>query len=307
MKTVAQKAPSRLRRHSSYERKKSLAGFLYVSPWLVGCIVFFIIPVIQSILYSFGKINLTDTGYSLSMVGLKNYMTIFLTDEQYIPKMLQALQEMLLNTPMIVMFSLFIAILLNQKFHGRTAVRAIFFLPVIIANGVIISIMNGDVFSDAVMSNASSSSLFETGGFMYSLLYETGISMTLINSVTAIVDSLFELIWKTGIQQLIFLAGLQTINASMYEVAKIEGATGWETFWKVTFPMISPMLLINIIYTLIDSFTDYSNVLMEYISQKMTNMQLEVGAAMVWVYFIIVIVVLSVIYFLVNKKVFYEV
>lgn len=139
------------------------------------------------------------------------------------------------------------------------------------------------------------------------LLYETGINMTLINSVTAIVDSLFELIWKTGIQQLIFLAGLQTINASMYEVAKIEGATGWETFWKVTFPMISPMLLINIIYTLIDSFTDYSNVLMEYISQKMTNMQLEVGAAMVWVYFIIVIVVLSVIYFLVNKKVFYEV
>lgn len=92
------------------------------------------------------------------------------------------------------------------------------------------------------------------------------------------------MIWKTGIQQLIFLAGLQTINASMYEVAKIEGATGWETFWKVTFPMISPMLLINIIYTLIDSFTDYSNVLMEYISQKMTNMQLEVGAAMVWVY-----------------------
>ena len=94
------------------------------------------------------------------------------------------------------------------------------------------------------------------------LLYETGINMTLINSVTAIVDSLFELIWKTGIQQLIFLAGLQTINASMYEVAKIEGATGWETFWKVTFPMISPMLLINIIYTLIDSFTDYSNCLL---------------------------------------------
>ncbi len=292
--------------HLSYERKKSIAGYLFITPWIIGTVVFFLIPILQSVVYSFGKIVLEDTGYSVSLVGFKNYVKIFVEDAEFLPKAMIALRNMVLHTPMIVLFSLFIAILLNQRFVGRTAARVIFFLPVIIANGAVISIINGDVFSDIVMQGANSSQLFRSE-FLNALLVESGLNQSIVNTLTSTVDSLFELIWKTGIQVLIFLAGLQTITPAMYEVAKIEGSTGWELFWKVTLPMISPMLLINVIYTIIDSFTDYSNIVMNYINTFTTNMKLELGSAMIWTYFIAIIAVLGVTYLFINKSVFYEV
>lgn len=290
----------------SYERKKSIAGYLFIAPWIAGTIIFFLIPIVQSVIYSFGRINLEDAGYSVTLVGFKNYVKIFVEDAEFLPKAMTAIRDMVLHTPIIVLFSLFIAILLNQRFAGRTAARVIFFLPVIIANGAVISIINGDVFADIVMQGASSSQLFRSE-FLNALLVESGLNQSIVNTLTSTVDSLFELIWKTGIQVLIFLAGLQTISVSMYEVAKIEGATAWELFWKVTLPMISPMLLINVIYTIIDSFTDYSNSVMSYINTFTTNMKLELGSAMIWTYFASIIVVLGVTYFVINKSVFYEV
>ena len=300
------KAVYKRNRPLSYERKKSIAGYLFVAPWIAGTIIFFLIPIVQSVIYSFGKINLEDVGYSVTLVGFKNYVKIFVEDAEFLPKALAAIRDMVLHTPIIVLFSLFIAILLNQRFIGRTAARVIFFLPVIIASGAVISIINGDVFADIVMQGASSSQLFRSE-FLNAVLVESGLNQSIVNTLTSTVDSLFELIWKTGIQVLIFLAGLQTIGVSMYEVAKIEGATAWELFWKVTLPMISPMLLINVIYTIIDSFTDYSNSVMSYINTFTTNMKLELGSAMVWSYFASIIIVLGVTYFVLNKSVFYEV
>lgn len=290
----------------SYERKKSLAGWGFISHWLLGALLFFIVPVVQSVLYSFGKIQLTETGFDLSMIGLANYKEIFSSDPYFIPLSSQAFTSMLRNTPIIVILSLFIALLLNQKFIGRTVFRGMFFLPVIIANGVIIGIITGDALSNSMMSSAGSSAMFR-GDFLRGLLLETGISESLMNTLTGLVDSLFELIWKTGVQILIFLAGLQTISVTMYEAAKIEGATGWETFWKVTFPMVSPMILLNVVYTIIDQFTDQSNPIMAYIQSQTKGMALEMGAAMSWLYFLAVMVVLVVVYAVINRKVFYEV
>lgn len=300
-----EKSESLARHRFSYEKKKSLVGFFFIVPWIVGTAIFFLVPLVQSVLYSFGKIQLVDNGYELQMVGLANFRTIFNDDPYFFPLVVDEFKNMIINTPIIVIFSLFIALLLKQDFRGRTFVRGVFFLPVIIANGVIITIINGDVFTDVIMSDAGSSQLFRSE-FFSSLMLESGISQDIVNGLTGIIDNMFELIWKTGVQILIFLAGLQTISTAMYEAAKIEGASGWELFWRVTFPMISPMILLNVIYTIIDSFTDYSNEVMKYIDTQTTGMKMELGSAMAWLYFLAVLVLMGIVYAFVSRRVYYE-
>ena len=290
-----------------YESKKSLAGFLFVSIWVIGFIFFFLLPFLQSVRYSFSDIVLNPNGgYTLNFIGWKNYIKAFTTDAEFLPAVFSSLGAMLYQVPIIVLFSLFVAIILNQKFVGRTFVRGIFFIPIIVANGVILSIMNGDVLSQTIMQGSSSSTLFQSE-FLYELMFKSGMSQEFVNGLTGVVDSLFALIWKSGIQIIIFLAGLQTIADSMYEAAKIEGATGWETFWKITFPMISPMIILNLIFTIIDSFTDYNNVVMKYINEQQIGMRLAYSTTLGWIYFLMVAVIIVMVYLIINKRVFYQV
>ena len=290
-----------------YESKKSLAGFLFVSIWVIGFIFFFLLPFLQSVRYSFSDIVLNPNGgYTLNFIGWKNYIKAFTTDAEFLPAVFSSLGAMLYQVPIIVLFSLFVAIILNQKFVGRTFVRGIFFIPIIVANGVILSIMNGDVLSQTIMQGSSSSTLFQSE-FLYELMFKSAMSQEFVNGLTGVVDSLFALIWKSGIQIIIFLAGLQTIADSMYEAAKIEGATGWETFWKITFPMISPMIILNLIFTIIDSFTDYNNVVMKYINEQQIGMRLAYSSTLGWIYFLMVAVIIVMVYLIINKRVFYQV
>lgn len=290
-----------------YESKKSLAGFLFVSIWVIGFIFFFLLPFLQSVRYSFSDIVLNPNGgYTLNFIGWKNYIKAFTTDAEFLPAVFSSLGAMLYQVPIIVLFSLFVAIILNQKFVGRTFVRGVFFIPIIVANGVILSIMNGDVLSQTIMQGSSSSTLFQSE-FLYELMFKSGMSQEFVNGLTGVVDSLFALIWKSGIQIIIFLAGLQTIADSMYEAAKIEGATGWETFWKITFPMISPMIILNLIFTIIDSFTDYNNVVMKYINEQQIGMRLAYSSTLGWIYFLMVAVIIVMVYLIINKRVFYQV
>ena len=290
-----------------YESKKSRAGFLFVSIWVIGFIFFFLLPFLQSVRYSFSDIVLNPNGgYTLNFIGWKNYIKAFTTDAEFLPAVFSSLGAMLYQVPIIVLFSLFVAIILNQKFVGRTFVRGIFFIPIIVANGVILSIMNGDVLSQTIMQGSSSSTLFQSE-FLYELMFKSGMSQEFVNGLTGVVDSLFALIWKSGIQIIIFLAGLQTIADSMYEAAKIEGATGWETFWKITFPMISPMIILNLIFTIIDSFTDYNNVVMKYINEQQIGMRLAYSSTLGWIYFLMVAVIIVMVYLIINKRVFYQV
>ena len=284
-----------------YESKKSLAGFLFVSIWVIGFIFFFLLPFLQSVRYSISDIVLNPNGgYTLNFIGWKNYIKAFTTDAEFLPAVFSSLGAMLYQVPIIVLFSLFVAIILNQKFVGRTFVRGIFFIPIIVANGVILSIMNGDVLSQTIMQGSSSSTLFQSE-FLYELMFKSGMSQEFVNGLTGVVDSLFALIWKSGIQIIIFLAD------SMYEAAKIEGATGWETFWKITFPMISPMIILNLIFTIIDSFTDYNNVVMKYINEQQIGMRLAYSSTLGWIYFLMVAVIIVMVYLIINKRVFYQV
>ena len=288
----------------TYEQKKSRVAYLFLIPWVIGTVFFFIRPLVESVMYSLGSYKITDAGYSIKITGFSHYADIFTDDADYIRNIVGSLQSMLLTVPAIVLLSLFLAIVLNQKFMGRTVLRAIFFLPILVGSSAIMSIINGDVFAQSMSSGSSVSHLFQSD-FLQSVLLESGMAQNMVTMATSLVDSVFKLIWKSGIQILIFIAGLQTISDSMYEVAKIEGATAWECFWKVTVPMLSSTILLNLIYTIVDSFVDFSNVVMEQIDALSKEMFIELSSAMAWFYFLIVLVFIVIVYALVNRRVFY--
>lgn len=289
----------------TYEKKKSMVGFLFILPWGIGTVYFLLIPVVMSIVFSISNLTITPGDVQIDLVGLKNYSYIFTEDPNYVRLMVTSLKDMAIHVPVVVMFSLFIAILLNQRFIGRTVTRVVFFLPVIIANGIIISIINGDVFSQMLMESSGASQLMKSD-FLNVFLLESGVSSQLVQILTTFVNSIFFLVWKSGIQILIFLAGLQTISASMYEAAKMEGGSNWEIFWFVTFPIISPVILLNIVYSLIDYFTDYTNKVMTYINEFALSLYLEKSQAMAWCYFLIVLLIVLTVYLIVAKRVFYH-
>lgn len=306
----------------SYERKKQMYGYGFIALWLFGVIYMFIIPLATSVNYSMNDTalvsahNLSDypemtgPGIHLEWNDFQNYSKAFLYDKEYWPTLIEALAEMAPQAALILIFSLFIAVLLNQKFKGRTVMRAIFFLPVLIATGPVISVINGDILSQGVAGDSAQfSAMFKTDlvdGFMQFIgLYNMPAEFTtFINEFTS---DIFNLIWKSGIQILIFLSALQQIPTSAKEAASMEGATGWEFFWKISFPTISPMILANLIYTVIDTFVDFDNPVMKLVMNQVKLLNYGYSAALAWVYFAIVGVALAIIVGIVSKFVFYQV
>lgn len=289
----------------SYEQKKRRVAYWFLLPWMIGTVFFFFRPMIESVMYSFGTFSITDEGYSVTVTGFSHYIEIFTGDADYIRNILDSFKNMLLTVPTIVMLSLFFAILLDRKFRGRTFFRALFFLPVLVGSSALLSMIGGDVVADNMISAGSVSHLFQSS-FLQSVLRESGVAESVVSSLTALVDSVFSLLWKSGIQILIFLAGLSGIPDSLYEVASIEGATKWECFWKVTFPMLSSTLLIGLIYTIVDSFTDNADPVMAQIDTLSKQMFIEESQAMAWSYFGLVLIVIVAVYLLVDRHVFYN-
>lgn len=292
----------------SYEVRKRKVGVFFVLPFIIGAIVFFIRPLIESVIMSMSVIR-TDriTGSAYEFVGFKHFIDAFTKDPTFLREVVESLKSLVYTVPIILILSLFIAIILNQEFKGRFLVRGMFFLPVIIASGVVLSIINGDALSGVMMSGSGASKVFQNE-FLRNFMLENGFSESMVSWFTGLADNIFNLLWKCGVQILIFLSGLQMISQSMYEAAQIEGATWWETFWKITFPVISPVTLLNLIYTIVDIFTDYSNPVMSHISKTATgvSLNLPLSTAMAWSYFLMVGVILVIVYAVINRKVFYE-
>jgi len=298
------------KRLKTLSQRQARIGRLFVYPWLLGFLIFFAWPFIQSIIFAFSQLDVSPEGYNLIFVGFRNFIKALREDPNFIRYLTTEVGNMLVNIPLIIMFSLFVAILLNQKFRGRTLVRAIFFLPVVVMSGALLYVLESNSIEQFAMGAqagmALSNSPFLRGiDFRLFLIRITGNIPFLMPIINAI-DRIYEIIWKSGVQILIFLAGLQSIPSSLYEVARVEGATTWETFWKVTLPMISPIILVNVIYTVIDSFTDYSNDVLRYILEVAFK-QLNHGysAAIAWLYFIIIGLVLLLLMWVISKRVFY--
>lgn len=291
----------------NYGKQKALWGIAYVTPWLVGFIFFFLIPLLSSLIYSFSEVTANSQGISISLKGLTNYVAAFTVNTSFNRLLTEAIVDMVVNVPLIVIFSLFLAVVLNQKFLGRSFARAIFFLPVILASGVILTLESGSLVQAINAQNAGSSGLINAlGSFeLERLMLQAGVSETIVNYLTGAVDRIYEIVSQSGVQILIFLAAIQTISPQLYEASKMEGATGYEAFWKITFPMVSPMILVNMIYTIIDSFS--RNELTDLIrTTGFVQFDFGLSSAMAWIYFAAISLILLISTYFVSSKVFYH-
>ena len=255
-------------------QKRGLTGILFVLPWVVGFILFYVRSLIMTGQFAFNELTIdaVNGGYQLTPVGWENFRYAFKVHGSFKQILTSSVGNMLIDVPLIIFFSLFMAMLLNKKFPGRAVVRAIFFLPVILNSGAITAAME---LSEQMMAGGISSQAAEVTAtvgstmaldidYLISMFMNLGIPASLLDYIVAAVDRINDIIAASGIQIVIFIAALQSIPGSMYEVAKIEGATGYETFWKVTFPMVMPHIITNVVYTIVDSFTESEVVTLAY-------------------------------------------
>lgn len=290
----------------NYTRQKSMWGFMYVLPWLLGFVFFFLVPLFSSLRYSFSKVDVSSTGLKITNIGWSNFVEALTVNTSFNRTLTDSIVNMVVNVPLIIIFSLFLAVLLNQKFLGRAVARSIFFLPVILASGIILQ-LEGDSLIQALanQSTSSESALSTLRSFeLESLMLNAGLNETIVSYLTGAVDRIYEIVSQSGVQILIFLAGIQTISPQLYEASTMEGATGYESFWKITFPMVSPLILVNMIYTIIDSFS--RNDMTELIRDVgFTNLNFGLSSAMAWMYFLAIVIILSISSYIVSRRVFY--
>lgn len=296
-------------RKLSYQRRKALYGYGFLLLWMIGTVKWFLIPLCKSLLYSFSSVQPDTGGMKTQWIGFENYRYAFMSDQSFRTCLATALEQTLKQTPLILIFSLFIAVILNQKFRGRVFARAVFFLPVIIATGPVYSIISGNIDTSGSSSAAQFSTMFRADMVtdLMDFLGVYSISEKLTDTVRAVIDNVFGLVWASGIQILLFLAALQNIPPSAREAAQIEGATAWEYFWKIILPYVSPVVLANLIFTIIDAFANPTNPVMNRILSVQFDWQYGHAAAMAWSYFAIVLLALGIVVALVNRVVYYEV
>ena len=294
--------------------RKDLNGYLFVLPFLIGFFVIFLPCLVESFLYSFNDVKINFGSISKTFVKWKNYYDAFMTDTEFRTILLSAAKGILIDTIIVILFSFFIANVLNQKFAGRGLARTVFFIPVILATGIV-----KDVEQSNAMYNAMESleeigdqvAAFDKVGMAASfnlqrMLTNSGISPSIVGVIIYALQNTYNIANSSGVQILIFLTALQSIPSSLFEASKMEGATKWQEFWKITFPMLTPMIFVNIIYTIIDTFTNPIYGVLDYIqSMAFARGRMGFASALSWIYFFIIIVVLGVVSLIISKRINY--
>ncbi len=291
---------------------KNRVGYFYVMPFLVGFALFMLLPIVQSVVFSVNEVKLQSGGYTLTPVGLYNYVKAFTIDPEYRVILFGSLSKMLIDLPFILVFSLFSAILLSQQFRGRTLARVLFFLPVIVSTGVIATMESTNIVFTMMMDRsvaAASDGLKERTSAMAFVLNLLGSNLpgVLTAFLSDVISRLYDIITASGLQILIFLSGLYTISPALYEASNMEGATAWENFWKITFPMLGPYILLNLVYTIIDSLTNMRNQVVSLIRGYVVSFSdFGYGLAISWIYFLILLLLLALVLSTVGRRVFYH-
>lgn len=309
-KTPSAEKPPKKAFRLSLERKKSLFGYVFVSPLLIGLILIYIPVLVQSFLYSLSS-NPGRADTELVFVGWQNYHDALFVESDFLQTVYSSTVALLPQIFVILIFAFFMANILNQDFHGRAVARVIFFIPVVMSTGIVTYFDNLSSMTDAYTSNekldvGTSTTIFnfsELESLLLSTLGSSGLSSVIMTAI----DSLYTVITSSGVQMLIFLSGLQSISINMYEAAKVEGATGWEVFWKISFPMISPLILVNLLYTVIDLFTSMDNKTINFISQYYNNVSTySIASAFSWMYTILLLLFVGIVFLLVKKLIVYQ-
>ncbi len=296
-------------------QKRMRTGYLFILPWFVGFVLFYVRSLVMTGQFAFStlEMNAGEGGYTLTFAGLDNFIYAFRAHATFKQVLTTSIGNMLVDVPLIIFFSLFMALLLNKKFPGRFIVRAIFFLPIILNADAITAalelsaaMMNGGISTMAteVVENATATSSGMSMDYFIDLFMSLGIPTSLLDYVMAAVARINDIISASGVQIIIFIAALQSIPGSMYEVAKIEGATGYETFWKVTFPMVMPHIITNVVYTIIDNFARSEVVELAY-ETAFTNFNYGLSSVFSLVSTIITCIILVVVVGFIQKKTFY--
>lgn len=299
--------PVKKKKHRGLERRKAISGYLFILPFIIGFLAFMVKPLFQSLYMSICEVQVTPEGFKYSMVGLANYKRAFVVDPEYVRLLTEEISRMFFQALAIMVFSFFVALILNQKFKGRALVRAIFFLPVILSSGVILGVESSNALlssvQDAIKESTSGADITTA---IESILTANGVGTRAFEKVFELVNQIYDIAIASGIQIIIFLSGLQTISTNMYEAADIEGCTKWESLWKITFPMISSLMLVNWIYTIVDFCMRSDNEVMKKIQEELV-VQLNYGfsSAMAWVYFVIVLALIGISSLVISKGVYY--
>ncbi len=274
-------------------QRNSLKGLVFVAPFIVGVCAFFIFPIYMSLRLSVGK-SVAIVGMKVSGWTLEHFIRAFVVDIEFLPTFGTAVQQTLTQFPLTIVLSLIIAVLLNRDIKCRGLFRVIFFIPFLLGSGEVMQQLINQGVDRAVLN------IMDGRLIPYNVLSYFGD--TIMDVVQTVLGVLVTVLWNSGVQILLFLSGLQSISPSLYEAAKIDGATEWELFWKVTVPMISPMLLLNIVYTLVNSFTNISNPLLTYIqTYGFTNAQFSYAAALGWIYFAFIGVLVAIVFAVMQK------
>ncbi len=301
---------------NSLEGRKSRAGWVFVLPFVIGMLFIYAPVIFNSIKFSFSEqVKVVDyingtSSYVYEFIGWEHYQTALFKNTDFTQTLLSGLSQLVIDIPAIVIFSLFVAVVLNQKMFGRAAFRAIFFIPVVLSTGLL------DDAGNALVDHMGSGGIDDGSGSSTSteiinavdienLFANMKVGQEIVTYVVGLVNDIYNIVNRSGVQILIFLAALQSISPAIYEACTIDGATAWETFWKITFPMISPMILVNGLYTIIDSFTSSSNVVMQYIDETYAQ-KTEFATAMSWIYFLMVVLIIAIFFGIISSYIFYQ-
>jgi len=287
-------AKARVRAARLHLWKRYGMGLLFMLPWIIGFAMFVIIPISWSLFMSFNKVQVAVGGFKYEWVGLRNFRDAFLKDNVFPIELIKYFQEMLLMVPIIVIFALLISLMLNQKFPGRFIFRALFFLPVIFATG--------QVLSELFLQGAGDIPFLE----QYNLLplVEEYVGKQFAETVMAVLGKAILILWYSGVQILIFIAGFQTISPTIYEAVRIDGASPWDSFWKITLPACVPFISLNVLYTIIDLFTFPLNPVLKHIKDNMFKVDTGYGyaSALAWIYFGLIFALIALVLWLFNRS-----
>ena len=299
------------RHRSDLMTRRNRTGYVFITPFLIGFAAFMLIPLIQSFIFSFNDVKIVENGYTLVPKGLYNYQYILTIDTDFRQRIVNSFLTTLRDTLVVVPFSFFSALILSKEFHGRTFARAIFFLPVIVSTGVLATMDSNSVIS--MMMNRDTASAANTmqdtfsASALITTLFADSLPVEMVDFITPAAAGIYDIIIKSGLQIIIFIGGLNTISPSLFESSNIEGATAWVNFWKITFPMCGPYILLNVVYTIIDSFTNLSNPLIAKIRSDLMGLKnFGVASSAAWVYFIAIFAVLGIVFAVLQRRVFYH-
>ncbi len=296
------------KRKSSWLRRRDKIGWLYLLPFLLGFTFLFAKPLVSSLIYSFHRISFDNNGMVMTPLGLENYRYALFGDAAFLKTLITFGGTVLVKIIVIMFLSMFLAVLLHQKFSGRLLFRTILFLPVIFGADAVMEYFTASNGVDPMATLQQTSNQFmamsgETEGFLNELIQNFGPLSGLVELFVGYTDNLFTLTWEIGIQVVLFIIGLQSVPSYLYEVCQIEGATKWEEFWKITFPLLTPTILLCLIYTVIDAFNS-SNPVMAIISGN-SSARLDYACAQSWLYSVLIFAIVLVINAVLSKKTVY--